>query len=536
MDNTLENGTILNGKFEIKKHINSGAFGIVYLVEDENKNKKAIKELFIEKYCSRKGKRVYIDCNQHDCRKFDELKEDMKDEVSIIQKMKSNKILEVYKWFEENDTLYLVMEYINGENLETILNNNDYMLEAFPENEIKKMLFDLCKTLSLIHKKGYVHRDIKPSNIMKDNNGNYRLIDFSTIKKIDTKINSMVGTKHYRPPEYDTINDKKFYKSSDIYSLGMTIYHILKGGNPPPDYIDRDEECIENRYQNSIESLMVSTENKKKIIDDDFKIIIKKMTDLNPKNRYKEMNELGKEIKCSIASVLWILAITCSLLTAGTAIYYNMHIQVQPPDSKIKVDNKKFNKNKQYAKGKHIINTTKDGYTEDVMEVDLFKNRQPITIVLQPKDYLLKISVKPNNANIFIDGKKYNRKLKYKAGKYTIQISHKGYISINTMLQVPQNKKFYAELKPISSPIKLSESKSSSSSMSFSEASKFCKDSILPTIEEFKLLNYKKDKCYWSSTSKNLKQYIYNGSKPYSNPEYDNDKCYVICISKSGGT
>ena len=288
------NNTILNNKYSVIKQINSGAFSIIYLVEDENGNQRAIKELFIERYCSRKNNRVYIDCEKcikikRDCEqycvnKFNELKQDMKDEFEIIKKMKSNKIIKVYEWFEENGTLYLVMEYIEGENLKTILNDNniDDRLEDFPEKEIEKLLYDLCETINVIHKNGYVHRDIKPSNIMKDSNGNYRLIDYITIKKVNTEIKSMVGTLHYRPPEYDKTK-RKFYKSSDIYSLGMSIYHILKK-SPPPDYIDRND-INEKKFQETILSL-----------DNKFQNMIKKMTNLNPEERYQSIKEIEYEL------------------------------------------------------------------------------------------------------------------------------------------------------------------------------------------------------------------------------------------------
>jgi len=309
MDNTLKNGTKLkNGSFEIKKHINSGAFGIIYLVEDtKNGNKRAIKELFIDKYCSRKDNGVCIDferCKEikrdydNSCQIFKSLKEDMKSEVEIIQNINSNKILKIYEWFEENDTIYLIMEYIEGKNLKAILNRDiDYMFEAFPEIEMEKLLQDLCEAINILHKNGYVHRDIKPENIMRDKNGQYRLIDFSTIKKIDTEVTYEVGTPHFKPPEYNN-SFRKFYKSSDIYSLGMTIYHILKGGNPPPDYVDRREARVEENFQNSIKSLEILRKDRKRLIDDKLKNMIKKMTNLNPKERYQDMKELGREIKC----------------------------------------------------------------------------------------------------------------------------------------------------------------------------------------------------------------------------------------------
>lgn len=587
MDNTLENGTRLNGRFEIKKHINSGAFGIVYLVEDKDGNEKAIKELFIEKYHSRnKNNKVYLDpkkCkkeeknfDQYYHNKFDELKQDMKDEFGIIKKMKSNvifkiyewfgekllkrnkpsRILEVYNYFEENNTLYLIMEYIKGENLETILNNNDIYdkAEDLPEKEMEKLLHDLCETIKLIHKNGYVHRDIKPSNIMKDTNGNYRLVDYSTIKKIDTEINSMVGTKYYRPPEYDKVNGRKFYKSSDIYSLGMSIYHVLKK-SLPLDYEDRDD-VNEKRFQDKILS-----------IDNKFKIMIQKMTNLNPKERYQDMSELGREIKCGtiISNIFLTLIIVTSVLIGG-GVYlltqkYSIDIKVTPPDAQIVIDGEKFNPNQKYSQGSHSIDISKKGYEKEVVDIDLSRDKQPIKVDLLPNSYFIQILVepKPNNAEISIKNinsenyEKYSKTTKYKTGKYDVMIRCKGYKTGNRVIEVPKEKGFSYKLKPKNSTPTPDESKSkpttrttpkynvtksSSHDMVINKALNFCKRGNLPTIEQFKILNNKEKKCYWSSTKKSLKQYYYQGSEPYYiNAEYSNKKCFVKCITtKLGGT
>lgn len=578
MDNTLENGTLLfGGRFKIINHINSGNFGIVYEVEDKKENnKKAIKELFMQKFCSRDGdESVYIDCDKckeekkdcyQECQdKFEALKEDMKNEVKILQNIDSDKVLKTYECFEQNNTLYLVMEYIDGINLQSIINNKDYMFDAFPKEEVDKILQDMCETLTVIHKHGYVHRDIKPANIMKDSSGNYKLVDYSTIKKAGTKVESMVGTPHYRPPEYDN-SQKKFYKSSDIYSLGMSIYHVLKG-NPPPDYLKRVDKSLEIKYQQSIGSLRVSDKehNENTNIDEKFANIIKVMTSLNPQKRYQDMKALGKVIQCRVFSIFWILAIACSVVLGATGAYYvdsvkeayyHINVNVTPQNANVMIDGKPFESNSTYKEGLHEVEISKGGFQTEQINVDLSRNNQDVKVTLKPENHFLTIVTEPPKAEILIKNvneshyKKYDKKAQYQTGQYDIKIQSEGYVTYMGVLDIPKQKSFTKPLEPLEKkstppppPEDENEKKyeivqSSSQMLSYKEVQNFCREGMLPTIKEFKSLNHNSRQCYWSSTEKSLKKYYYQSGVPkYVNPKYNPKKCFAICITpKSGGT
>jgi len=119
----------------------------------------------------------------------------------------------------------------------------------------------------------------------------------------------------------------------------------------------------------------------------------------------------------------------------------------------------------------------------------------------------------------------------------------RGYKTHNRVIDIPKEKDFSYKLKPIFSPpysktTKYKVIKSSKNDMSFKSASNFCNSGTFPTIEQFKSLNFKKNKCYWSATTKAFKQYYYqNGTPKYINTKYDEKKCFVKCITpKSGGT
>lgn len=136
--------------------------------------------------------------------------------------------------FEEAGRLYLVQEFIEGNNLLEELQENG----AFSVNKTENVLREVLLILQAIHQKNIVHRDIKPENIMRRQDGSLVLIDFGVAKQLTgsmlIKTGTKIGTEGYAPIEQ--LRGGKAYPASDLYSLAVTCVHLLTGTSPDELY------------------------------------------------------------------------------------------------------------------------------------------------------------------------------------------------------------------------------------------------------------------------------------------------------------
>lgn len=136
----------------------------------------------------------------------------------------SPQIPRLLAYLEQDQCLYFVQEFIDGQNLLKELAQQG----TYNEAQIYQLLNDLLPVLKFIHQRGVIHRDIKPENIMRRPNGEFVLIDFGISKQFSGTLISMgtsVGTLGYAPPEQMTYGEA--YPASDIYALGVTCIHLL---------------------------------------------------------------------------------------------------------------------------------------------------------------------------------------------------------------------------------------------------------------------------------------------------------------------
>jgi eukaryotic-like serine/threonine-protein kinase len=150
-------------------------------------------------------------------------------EANILATLSHSAIPKIFDFFDQNDRAYLVMEYINGSDLELLLQKT----KELPMEKIIEWAIDLCDVLNYLHShepEPIVFRDMKPSNVMIDSRGKVRLIDFGIAKTFVSGVkHTMIGTEGYSAPEQ--------YKGdvtplSDVYSLGATLHHVLTRRDP----------------------------------------------------------------------------------------------------------------------------------------------------------------------------------------------------------------------------------------------------------------------------------------------------------------
>lgn len=217
----LDEGTVLNGRYEIVRKIGGGGMGAVYLATDRNLGGilRAVKEMI----------QSYIEETQQE-----KAISDFKRESMLLTSLDHPSIPTIYDYFydEKEGRFYLVMKYISGGDLAS-------RLRAAPEGKIDEesvisWAIQVADVLDYLHNRQppIVYRDLKPANIMIDgNSGRTMLIDFGIARWVNKEEKGVtaVGTMGYAPPELFSGNVEP---SSDIYSLGSTMFHLLTGADP----------------------------------------------------------------------------------------------------------------------------------------------------------------------------------------------------------------------------------------------------------------------------------------------------------------
>lgn len=255
-----EIGMIIQGKYEILKLIGKGGMSRVYLAMDQNLNKQwAVKE--IEKHKNDINNEVMIQSAMA--------------EANMIKKLDHPSLPRIVDIINKEDFIYVVMDYIEGEPLSNILNKQG----AQPQELVIHWAIELCGVLDYLHRQTppIIYRDMKPSNIMLQPNGNIKLIDFGIAReyKEESLADTVsLGTKGYAAPEQFGGKGQTDART-DIYCLGVTLYHLLTGQNPcEPPY-----EIYPIRYWNPQ-------------LSSGLEYIIQKCTQLNPNDRYQSCAEL----------------------------------------------------------------------------------------------------------------------------------------------------------------------------------------------------------------------------------------------------
>jgi len=233
---TLPLGTKLyNNRYNVGKVLGQGGFGITYLGSDNLlKRRVAIKEFF-PNGCTRNKTTVIP--NSIPIADFNDMKEKFIEEAKILAMMNHPGIVKVYDYFEDNNTAYIVMEYLEGESLRSILNKKGKM----EEKEVKEYVLKICEALKAIHEKNYLHRDLKPENVIITKDGRVVLIDFGAAREYaegKTVSHTQILTPGYAPLEQYAKQAKRG-PYTDIYALGAMMYEMLTGEVPPsaPDRV-----------------------------------------------------------------------------------------------------------------------------------------------------------------------------------------------------------------------------------------------------------------------------------------------------------
>ena len=245
------NTTLQGGKYRIERVLGQGGFGNTYVgYNTEFEETVAIKEFFMPFDSIREDNSKRVLYNQQglglEC--YLEAKENFKQIAEQMLAIKNDHIIDVSDVYEENDTVYYVMEYIDGENLKERMNRIGHPVT---EEEVALIIPQLLDALKSIHNGGICHLDLKPSNIMIDKPQQIKLIDFglkiSIGQMLEDKgifIDHMCTVPSYFAPELLGRQYQRIGPWTDFYLLGATLYNLLTNERPPHfgDLIDDKKE------------------------------------------------------------------------------------------------------------------------------------------------------------------------------------------------------------------------------------------------------------------------------------------------------
>ncbi|MEH2088877.1 serine/threonine-protein kinase [Nostoc sp.] len=212
--------SLLRNRFRVIRVLSDeGGFGRTYLSEDVDKlNERCVIKQLAPKFQGTWSQKKAMELFAEEAQRLQDLGE-------------HPQIPTLIAYFEQDGCLYLVQQFINGDNLLKELQQR----KTYNARDIQSILLDLLPILKFIHDRKVIHRDIKPENIIRNkNDGRLCLIDFGSSKqftaKVQQKSGTSIGSHGYSPLEQ--IRDGKAFPASDLFGVGATCFHLLTGNSP----------------------------------------------------------------------------------------------------------------------------------------------------------------------------------------------------------------------------------------------------------------------------------------------------------------
>ena len=285
--------TLLNNRYLIGRVLGKGGFGVTYIAKDIiSNNICAVKEYMPSEYSTRSGGTQNIVPFSDDKARFvfTHGRDKFMEEAKTLLKLRNNPIVvDILDYFTQNNTAYLVMEYLDGQDLRKMARTSGGKLDP----DFAKMVFvTIASSLMEIHRMNILHRDLSPENIIVTSNGRIKLIDFGAARNFVSTQNkgmSILLKPGFAPPEqYNAKGTQGPW--SDVYALCATFYTLVSG-KPLVDALFR----YRGEQQPSLASLGCPVT--KKTSD-----VIERGMELDFKRRYKDFKELLDDIDINVSA------------------------------------------------------------------------------------------------------------------------------------------------------------------------------------------------------------------------------------------
>ena len=240
----LRAGTVLNGRYIVGRVLGQGGFGITYLAWDTKLEARvAVKEFMPNEIATRVGTTVSVAVESR-TQDFTYGAERFQEEARTLAKfMGQPNIAGVTDYFDENDTSYFVMDYIEGISFKTYIANHGGKVSV---EEALNVMIPVLRALTAVHAEGFIHRDVTPDNIYITKDGQVKLLDFGSARySIGDKSKSLdVVLKVGYAPKEQYIRRSRQGPYTDVYSCAACLYAAITGFLPPESLERLDEDTL----------------------------------------------------------------------------------------------------------------------------------------------------------------------------------------------------------------------------------------------------------------------------------------------------
>jgi serine/threonine-protein kinase len=324
----LQPGTMLNnGKYTIEKKIGAGGFGITYkAVQNGLSRTVCIKEYFPAGKCVRNTQAKTVHLQGISESMFEKYRQAFVKEARTLASLKHPNIVEVIDVFDENNTSYMVMPFIEGKSLQSIVENQGKLSYPNAVNYIAQV----TNAVGYIHERHILHRDIKPDNVMITADYKAILIDFGSAREFEhdkTQAHTSMLTHGYAPTEQYTTNSRKG-AYTDIYAIGATFYFALTGKMPleaaarmtekMPDPKELNPEIPDEANRTILKAMQIKAENRHQNVQE----FMDDLRNIKPSTLVDETIGRTVIVKKTHKWLWWALGVIVLLLSGGVVWYF----------------------------------------------------------------------------------------------------------------------------------------------------------------------------------------------------------------------
>ncbi len=265
-------GQKIDGRYQIIRTIGEGGMANVYLAYDT----------ILEREVAVKILRGDLASDEKFVKRFQR-------EAKAASSLNHPNIVEMYDVGEDDGNYFIVMEYVNGKTLKSLIKKRG----ALSLSETIDIMLQLTSGIACAHESFIIHRDIKPQNILILEDGRVKITDFGIAVALNstelTQTNSVMGSVHYLPPEQ--ANGNVATVKSDIYSLGILMYELLTGKLPFKG--DNAVEIAIKQMKDPLPSII----NQNASVPQSVENVVLRACAKNPKNRYDSVSEMHEDLK-----------------------------------------------------------------------------------------------------------------------------------------------------------------------------------------------------------------------------------------------